>query len=332
MRPRKAQRELPKCVYFRHGAYWLVKRGKWRRLGAHWPGDARNEYDRLTSPSLGGLDKWVDEALEAHRKSVKPSTFRQYQQAAGAIKYAFAEFSPEQIQQKDVAIWRRSMADTPNMANRCLSVARIVFAYMVEQQVMDNNPALGQKPYAETKRERLLTREEFTAIYDKAPARLQAMMDLMFLTGQRLMDVVTIHESQIGGEGVAFKQAKTGAKLIVRWTPELRAAIERARSLNKVRSLTLFRGRLGTPPKYRSVYKQWIAACASAGIQDAQARDLRAMSATLTKAQGKNPTRLLGHTSAAMTERYLRDKEIPVVDGPSIGQPENVGQGAEEKQ
>lgn len=22
------------CVYFKHGAYWLVKRGKWERIGA----------------------------------------------------------------------------------------------------------------------------------------------------------------------------------------------------------------------------------------------------------------------------------------------------------
>lgn len=47
-------------------------------------------------------------------------------------------------------------------------------------------------------------------------------------------------------------------------------------------------------------------------------RDLRAMAGTAAKAQGKNPTALLGHTSAAMTARYLRDKEVSVVDGPTI--------------
>ena len=331
MRPRKQQRTLPSCVYFRHGAFWFVKRGKWTRIGTEL-NEALGEYARLTSTSGAGLNKWIDEALAAHKKTVKASTFKQYQWAADKLKAAFVEFSPEQVRQKHVALWRRSLADTPNMANRCLSVARIVFAYMVEQQIIDDNPAIGVKPYAETKRERLLSRDEFTKIYQQAPPRLQSMMDLMYLTGQRLMDVVGIHESQMGIEGVAFRQAKTGNRLIVRWTPELRAVVDRARALNKVRSLTLFRGRLGAPPKYRSVYVQWTTACRAAGIVDAQARDLRAMSATDTKAQGKNATKLLGHTSPAMTDRYLRDRLPEVVDGPSIGQVLDVGQTAKEKQ
>lgn len=332
MRPRKSQRELPACVYLRHGAFWFVKRGKWVRLGANWPGDAREEYDRLTRGERGELDKWVDDALAAHRKQVRPSTFQQYQWAADKLKAAFVEFRPGEVRQKNVAAWKLSMADTPNMANRCLSVARIVFAYMVEQQVIDDNPARGIKPFREQRRERLLTPAEFQAIRDKSPPRLQCMMDLMLLCGQRLMDVVNIHESQVGTEGLAFRQAKTGKRLIVAWTPEIREAIDRARSLNKVRSLTLFRGRRGRPPGYRSVYKQWIAACRAAGVLDAQARDLRAMSATTAKAQGKNPTALLGHSSEAMTGRYLRDKVVPVVDGPSIGHVQNVGQSAKEKQ
>lgn len=157
------------------------------------------------------------------------------------------------------------------------------------------------------------------------------MMDLMFLSGQRLMDVVTIHEQQIKDEGIYFRQAKTGARLLVRWTPELREAVGRARALNKVRSLTLFRGRRGTPPKYRSVYIQWRDACRLAGIVDAQARDLRAMSATEAEAQGLNPTKLLGHASEAMTKRYLRRRVVPIVDGPSIGQVLDVGQSDQEK-
>ena len=32
MRPRQKDRHLPPCVYHRHGAFYLVKRGKWTRL------------------------------------------------------------------------------------------------------------------------------------------------------------------------------------------------------------------------------------------------------------------------------------------------------------
>lgn len=321
MRPRKHRSSLPPCVYHRHGAFWYVKRGKWKNIGCTLD-EALAEHARLVTEPKGGLDKWVDEALEAHAKEAKisPATARLYKTAGEKLKHDFQEFSPEQVRQKHIFQWRRALADTPNMANRCLTVARIVFTYLAQEQIVDSNPAMGVKPYNEAKRERLIAPDEFQAIYGSAVPRLQCMMDLMFLTGQRLMDVVTIHESQIGDEGVYFRQAKTGARLLVRWTPELRATVERARALNKVRSLTLFRGRRGTPPKYKSVYAQWREACRLAGILDAQARDLRAMSATEARAQQKDPTALLGHATAATTRRYLRDKLVPVVDGPSIGE------------
>src|SRR5690348_10736789 len=125
MRPRKSQRELPACVYLRHGAFWFVKRGKWTRLGSELR-EALSEYARPTSTDGGGLGKWVAEALRAHSHQISPSTLKQYEQAARRFEAAFVEFAPEQVRQKHVAAWRRSMADTPTMANRCLSVARIV--------------------------------------------------------------------------------------------------------------------------------------------------------------------------------------------------------------
>ena len=34
--------------------------------------------------------------------------------------------------------------------------------------------------------------------------------------------------------------------------------------------------------------------------------------------QGKDPQQLAGHVSAAMTDRYIRLREVPVVDGPAF--------------
>jgi hypothetical protein len=46
--------------------------------------------------------------------------------------------------------------------------------------------------------------------------------------------------------------------------------------------------------------------------------DQRAKSATDAKRQGKNPRALLGHSSEAMTERYIREREIAEVEGPIL--------------
>jgi hypothetical protein len=47
------------------------------------------------------------------------------------------------------------------------------------------------------------------------------------------------------------------------------------------------------------------------------------MAATEADAQGISAQKLLGHTDARVTQRYLRDKIVPVVTGPSIRQKAN---------
>lgn len=323
MRPRKQQRHLPSCVYQRHGAFYLVKGGKWTRLGADLHA-ALAEYARLQGQAAGGMEALIEAALPHITRGRAESTQAQYRVAARKLQAILAEFAPQQVMPKHVAQLRRSLADTPNMANRCLTVLRLVFDYAVEEQLVDSNPCTGIKRLEEAKRDRLVQADEFSSIREKAPPRLQVMMDLAYLTGQRLMDVVGIHRNDLKEDGIYFRQDKTNAQLVVRWTPQIREAVERAKRLGgKVEGLWLFRSRHGKPPAYGTVRDQWIKACHDAGVGDTTLRDLRAMSATAARRQGKDATALLGHASPAMTRRYLRDREVPVVEGPvldSIGQ------------
>ena len=64
MRPRKTDRHLPPCVYLRHGAYYLVRRGKWTRLAADLP-EALKEYARLHAQPSGGMAALIDRHIEA---------------------------------------------------------------------------------------------------------------------------------------------------------------------------------------------------------------------------------------------------------------------------
>jgi integrase len=320
MRRRKKDRHLPPCVHHRHGAFYLVKRGKWEWLGKDLAG-ALAEYGRRVEAPKGGMAELIDEALAALKPTLAPTTRAQYRVAAQKLKHMLGEFAPNQVRPKDVAQVKRQLAQTPNMANRCLSVLRQVFNYAVEEQRIDSNPAIGIKRHHEARRKRLISLEEYTAIYANAGPRLQVIMDLLFLTGQRVNDVLRIRYADLKPEGIYFEQDKTEARLIVRWTPELHAVVERAKTLHgNVRALTLLHNRRGKPPDYGTVKLQWNKAVKAAEVDDADLRDLRAMAATAAKRQAKDPTSLLGHTSAGMTERYLREKEVPQVDGPSFGQ------------
>lgn len=56
--------------------------------------------------------------------------------------------------------------------------------------------------------------------------------------------------------------------------------------------------------------------CPHCGQSNGTIHDLRAMSGTEAEAQGIDAQRLLGHADGKMTRRYLRDKTVPVVEGP----------------
>ncbi len=277
-RPRKANRHLPPCVYPRHGAYWLVKGGKWERLGADLQ-SALAEYARRFERPKGGMDALIDAALCNIKRKIELTTAEQYETAARKLKHVFQNFTPDQVKPRDVAQFRRAFSAIPNMTNRCLSLLRQVFDYALEEQLVESNPAIGIKRLPEKKRERLIGRAEFDAIYAHASPRLQCMMDLWYLTGQRVMDVVKIHRADILEDGVYFKQDKTDARLVVKWSTELRAAVDRAKALNgNVRSMTLFstkRGKnRGGAPSYGTVRDQWRAACGLAGGGKADPREL----------------------------------------------------------
>lgn len=320
-RPRKKNRHLPRCVYEKHGAFWYVRKGKWTRIGGTLR-EALATYAALYESPTGGVSELIDEATLALKGNWSPNTAKQYAIAAKKLKKVFAEFQPEQVMPKHVAHLKTSFASKPNMGNRVLSFGRLVFGWACEQQRVTLNPFVGIARLPEAKRGRLLGADEYKLIYDKAGPRLQVVMDLLRITGQRVNAVLKIHRTDLLEEGIRFPKFKTPTKRIVGWTTELRAVVERAKTLHgNIRALTLLHNRRGKAPDYRTVSQQWADACTAAGILDAQLRDLRAVAATTAKRQGKDPTALLGHTNPEQTKRYLRDKEEPLVEAPSFGHP-----------
>lgn len=323
-RPRKKDKHLPQCVYIRRGQYYFVKRGKWIPLGGNHA-LAMAKYGQLYAGAPGSMPALIGEYLPLICKGRKPSTVNQYKIAAKKLAHKFGDFTVQDVQGKDVAALKRDLGNTPNMANRCLTVLRLVFALALEDQVVAVNPCIGIKRHLEQKRKRLLTEGEFAAIYNVAGPRLKVIIDLAVLTGQRIGDVLKIHRAHLLPDGIRFEQQKTGAKLTVKWTDELREVVARAKTLNQnIRALTLLHGRSGKPPDYRTVREQWDKACTAAKVPDAHLHDLRALSATWTKRQGGNATPLMGHSSANQTVRYLRDRDSVLVEGPSFGRSKDL--------
>lgn len=326
MRPRGKDRHLPACVYSRHGAYWYVKRGKWTRLADNLP-EALAEYARLVAPQSGGCDDLLDRTLERCREKVKAktlseNTLKQYTVACKQLKKNLTEFTPNQLRPHHIANLMDMDRAKPNMANRKLSVLRLAFQNALTWGMAETNPTFGVGRLEEKKRDRLITDEEFKLVQAKAALHLQTIMDLAYSTGQRIMDVVKIRLADVTPEGIYFQQQKTKKRLLVRMNPEIAQALERAKALHtNIRGLTLFHQRGGRPYSYGAIRDAFRRACVLAGVQDYRPNDHRAKSLTDARRQGKDPTKLAGHTKSETTQRYLRDRDTVVVDGPSFGQP-----------
>jgi len=68
---------------------------------------------------------------------------------------------------------------------------------VLERQIVESNPAIGIKRHHENKWKRLIRSEKYGAIYASAGPRLQLIMDLLYLTDQRVVDVLSIRYSDL---------------------------------------------------------------------------------------------------------------------------------------
>lgn len=150
-------------------------------------------YAKRLSPSgEGGMADLIDKALKQMSKKLKPNTIKQYEAAAARLKEYLAECQPREVLPRHVAALKNHMEHTPNMANRVISFLRMVFAYALEQQLVDSNRCTGIRLHIEKKRDRYITDGEFQAICAVASENMRVVYEMCYLTGQRIGDVLAI--------------------------------------------------------------------------------------------------------------------------------------------
>ena len=319
MRPRKTNRNLPARMYLKHGRYWYVEKGQWHKLSTDYA-QALQQYANRTATSGSGMPALIDRFLLEVAPTKATKTEKEYKRLGALLKETFAEFQPRQIKPHHVATAIDDEAKkAPVQANRLRQLLSVIFSYAVRWGIVDANPCRDVRGISVKKRDRYITDDEFAAVKTSANASISCIMDVCYLTAQRISDVLKIKLSDISDDGVYFQQGKTKNKLRVRMTPELAKVIERAKKLhNKVRGLTLFHGRGGKPYSYFGVSTMFRRACKNAGVEDFHLHDIRAKALTDAEHQGLDAQRLAGHKSRAMTEHYIKARETEEATPPSL--------------
>jgi integrase len=300
-------------MHQKHGAYYLVRNNTWLHLGRNLH-DALIEYARLTAgPEEGALGELVSKTLADMKPIVAESTFKMYMACSRRVLEAFAEFTPKQIKPYHVARFLDDYKVTPSGANTLRSFLQSMFKRAVRWGIVETNPVRDIEQFKTPKRDRYITADEYKRIHDNATPTLACVMDIAYITGQRIGDCLHIRYSDISDAGIFVRQEKTKARVLIAMTPDLSNVIARARALHQsIKGMTLFHRRDGSPIRYITLYHQWTKACQAAQVEDAHFHDIRAAAATDAKAQGLDSKTLLGHTTESSHNRYLRDKEIKV--------------------
>jgi len=202
-------------------------------------------------------------------------------------------------------------------ANREVALLSHLWNWAREKGYTDlPNPCEGVRRNKETGRDVYVEDGTYAKVYGKADQPLRDALDLAYLTGQRVADVWALDERQVTQAGLLIRQGKTGAKLAMEVTGELRALLDRI--MARKRGLTLRSTRLIVDERGLAIGRDALRyrfdkARELAGVDKGsfQFRDLRAKAGT-DKADTAGDIReaqaQLGHASVVMTEHYVRKR------------------------
>lgn len=172
----------------------------------------------------------------------------------------------------------------PRSADYAIQVIRRLFAWGVENELVEANPAADIKGvYTANRADIIVEPDELARVLAKATPAGQLIIRLAAYTGMRRGDLIDLSWNEVGDLHIerAANKSTTGRRLLVPLIPEARAVIAEARELNRARKipstyvLTSSKG----PWTKGGMDKTWNRAARRAGI-DKHFNDLRGTACT----------------------------------------------------
>jgi integrase len=206
------------------------------------------------------------------------------------------------------------------VARRTLQTVAAMFAWAIDQDLMATNPAKGVRLPRAAARERFLSQAEATHLLGvlarmeaarKVHPRFASALKLLLFTGARKTEILALRWSEIDWAARRIvlppNRSKTGAKIGERRIPLSDAALEVLRAVPRTADFVFPGGRRSTNHA-TGLQKVWSEIRTAAGFPSLRVHDLRHSFASLALANNENLyliSRVLGHTTTRMTERYL---------------------------
>lgn len=314
-RKRQANHGLPPRMAVKGNCYYHVTSThprKWTKLGTDLV-RARIEWAQIEAGEGGNGDMFTTR-LDAYLVSpafmeLAIKTRRQYENVSKTLREYFKGATMKAITPAHIAMWMDNHK-SKIQSNTGKSIISNVFETAVRHGIVNRNPAKEIGYHTIAGRDRFITDAEYQALWDKAEPHVRIAMDIGYLTGTRIQDILDIKLQDVTPEGVFIKQGKTKKRMLFLACPALDDVIARAKALPRpIRGMHLLCNRYGRPYNYRTFNDHWLDAVQATGIEGVHFHDIRAKAATEAKEMGMDYQALLGHATRAMSDKYIRSRE-----------------------
>lgn len=305
-RTRQARKDLPRRMYFDHGAYYFVpKEGKKVHLGRDY-GAAIRAYAELVQPAVGrqNLGAVMDAYAREKIPTKKPRTQEDYQDALRLLRPVFGTMWPEDLTPTHIYGYLHKRGAKVR-ANREIAVLSNVMQQAIEMGLVAKNPCREVRRNEESPREREVLDGEVGGFMAHTPGWLDAYMAVKMLTGLRQGDMLRLTKFAERDDGLFVQTGKRNKRLLFGWTPSLRAALDEAKAARRKPS----EARLFplSASGFKTAWARAMAKYAEHGGEKFAENDLRAKVASQAIDKGMDAASMLGHSSDAVTRRhYIR--------------------------
>lgn len=335
MPPKRRTRDkhLPPRVYLKHGQFWFVSKdtNKWIALGKTMPEAMANWTKLIDRPThITTMNSLFDRYMIEVSPLKSARSYKTNMAQVQNLRSVFGDMQPADITPVDIYKYMdaRKEQGAPVGANREKALLSHVFSMAIRWGALADNPCRHVKRHTEYPRDRYITDEQYLAVKTIASPLIRLAMDIAYLTGQRIGDILKIRLSDFTAEGIiieikkSIRMGRPAKKILIGWSDDLRQCVENVRQMPRpIRGLYLFCNKRGQPytgDGFSTMWQRVMNKAVAAVDDEGNAKepllkerfsfhDIRAKAASDAK-DGNHAKELLGHTNIAMTNRVYRRK------------------------
>jgi integrase len=313
-RRRTRDPHLPERLYLERGTYWFRPKGaKPINCGREY-GPAITKYAALINAQWSG--RTIGNVIDRYRIEVLPlkrseATRKDQARQLDRLKLVFGDMLPDGLTTqhcyKYLDARRTPTGDrAPVAARHEISLLGHVLGKAIRWGVSTLNPVRGIDYGPRPKRKRVPI-EEVWAVHALANERMKLAIELALCVGQRQGDLRKARHADCTDDGIVFDQTKTGAGVLVEWSPTLRELVRRSKAMApQIPCEYILRGRLGrayTKSGFTAIWQRLMRKHVDAGGMHFTFHDIRSVSATDAATLEEARDRL-GHADSATTKRH----------------------------